>query len=90
MHNKTIKQTESHNGSNNQQQTNNNRTIASEWTAVETTGGGGGGGGEGLNAFYCNQIFALDSVVVKAQKMLSSHGGFLFIAMYMYHYRETI
>ena len=36
----------------------------------------------GLNAFYWYQIFTLDSAVVKAQKMLSSHGGFLSIAMY--------
>ena len=41
------------------------------------------GGGGGLNAFHWHQIFALDSAVVEAQKMLSSHGGFL------YH-RETI
>ena len=42
----------------------------------------------GLNAFYWYQIFALDSAVVEAQKMLSLHGGFLTIAMY--HHRETI
>ena len=42
----------------------------------------------GLNAFYWYQISALDSVVVKAQKMLSSHGGFLHFAMY--HHKETI
>ena len=42
----------------------------------------------GLNAFYWYQIFALDSAVVEAQKMLSSHGGFLTFAMY--HHRETI
>ena len=51
-------------------------------------GGGGGGGGGSLNAFYWYQIFALDSSVVEAQKMSSSHGGFLAIAMY--HHRETI
>ena len=42
----------------------------------------------GSNAFYLYQIFALDSAVVEAQTMLSSHGGFLAIAMY--HHRETI
>ena len=36
---------------------------------------GGGGGGEGLNAIYWYQIFALDSGVVKTQKLFSSHGG---------------
>ena len=41
-----------------------------------------------LNAFYWYQIFALDSAVVEAQKMLSSHGGFL--TSTMYHHRETI
>ena len=68
--------TESHNGSNNQQRINNNRTTASERTAAKATGGGG------LNAFYWYQIFALDSAVVEAQKLLCSHGGFLTIAMY--------
>ena len=42
----------------------------------------------GLNTFYWYQIFALDSAVVEAQKMLSSREGFLTIAMY--HHRETI
>ena len=41
-----------------------------------------------LNAFYWYQILALDSAVDEAQKMLSSHGGFLTIAMY--HHGETI
>ena len=45
---------------------------------------GGGGGGGGLNAFYWYQIFALDSAVVEAQEMFSSHGGHLTNAMY-YH-----
>ena len=40
-----------------------------------------------LNAFYWYQIFALDSAVVETKNMLSSHGGFLTIAMY--HHRET-
>ena len=31
----------------------------------------------GFNAFNWHQIFALDYVVVKTQKLLSSHGGFL-------------
>ena len=65
------------NGSNNKQYINNNRTTALERTAV--TGG--------LNAFYWYQIFALVSVVVKTHTLLSSHGGFLTIAMY--HHRET-
>ena len=42
----------------------------------------------GLNAFYWYQIFALESAVVEAQEMLSSHWGFRTIAMY--HHRETI
>ena len=42
----------------------------------------------GLNAFYWYQIFALDSVDIKAQTLLSSHGGFLAIAIYQH--RETI
>ena len=70
------------NGSNNQQRINNNRTTALERTAAQTTGGGG------LNAFYWFQIFALDSAFVEAQKMISSHAGFLSIAMC--HHRETI
>ena len=72
--------TESYNGSNNQQWITNNRTTALEWTAAKATGG--------LNAFYWYQIFALDSAVVEAQKILSSHGGFLTIATY--HHREMI
>ena len=51
--------------------------------AAEATAGVGGG----FNAFYWHQIFALDSVVVKTQKLLSSHGGFLTNAMH--HDRET-
>ena len=45
--------------------------------------------------FYWYQIFDLESAVVEAQKkMLSSHGGFLTIAMYHHiekltHYGET-
>ena len=68
------------NGSSNQQRINNNRTTALERTAAKVTGG--------LNAFYWNQIFALDSAVVEAQNMFSLHGGFLTIAMH--HRRETI
>ena len=48
----------------------------------------GGGGGGGLNAFYCYQIFALDSAVVAVQEMFSSHGGLLNNAMY--HHGESI
>ena len=61
----------------------NNSTTALEWTAAKATGGGGG-----LNVFYWYQIIAIDSAVVEAQKMLSSHFGFLTITMY--HQRETI
>ena len=46
------------------------------------------GRGGGLNAVYWYQIFALYSAVVETQKLLTSHGGFLTIAMY-YH-RETV
>ena len=52
----------------------------SGWTAAKTM--------RGLNAFYWYQIFAIYSAVVEAQKMLSSHGGFLTIAMF--NHRETI
>ena len=41
----------------------------------------GEGGGGGLNAFYCYQIFALDSVGIN-QNILSLHGGFITIEMY--------
>ena len=40
----------------------------------------------GLNTYNWYQIFALDSAVVEAQKLFSSHGGFLTNAMY--HHRE--
>ena len=76
--NRTI--VESDNGSTNQQRTNNNRTTALERAAPKQLWV--------LNVFYWYQIFALDSVVVEALKMLSSHGGYLTIAMY--HHRETI
>ena len=46
------------------------------------------GGGGGLNTFYWYQIFDLDSAVVEVQKLLSSHGSLLTIAMY--HHRETL
>ena len=39
-----------------------------------------------LNAIYLHQIFALDSAIVKTQKVFSSHGGFLIYAMH--HHRE--
>ena len=67
-------------------------TINNESTTTEPPPGNGpnhrGGGGGGLNAFYCHQFSALDSVVVKTQKVLNSHGSFLTIAMY--HHRETV
>ena len=59
---------------------NNKRITAFEQAASKPTGG--------FNAFYLYQIFDLNSAVVYAQKVLSSHGGFLSIAMY--HRRETI
>ena len=72
--------TESHNGSNNQQRIYNSRTT----TRSQSHWGWGGG----FKAFYWYQIFALNSAVVEAQNMLSSHGEFLTIAMH--HHRETI
>ena len=42
----------------------------------------------GWNAFYWYEIFPLDSAVDETQTLLSSHGGFLTIAMYLQ--RETI
>ena len=42
----------------------------------------------GYKCIYLYQIFALDIAVVEAQTMLSSHGGFLTIAMY--HHGEII
>ena len=78
MNNKAYNRTQP--GSNNKKQTNNNRTTALERTAARAT--------VGLNTFYWYHIFALDSAGVEPQKMLSSHGGFLTIAMY--HHRKTI
>ena len=57
-----ITNTEPHNGSNNQQRINNNRIAALERTSALATGG--------LNAFNWHQIFALNSVVVKAQNIV--------------------
>ena len=59
---------------------NNNRTTALERTATLAT--------RGLDAFYWRQIFSLDSVIVKTQKIFSSHRGFL--ANAKHHHRETI
>ena len=59
--------TESHTGRKNQLRINQNRTTALERTSANAT--------RGLNAFYWYQIFSLDSAVVEAQKMLSSHEG---------------
>ena len=59
---------------------NNNKTTALEQTAAKAN--------EGLNASHWHQILTLDSAVVEAQKMFSSHGGFLTIAIN--HLRETI
>ena len=64
--------TEFHNGSNNKQQVNNNRNTTLERTKPT----------RGLKSFYWYQIFALDSAVVDVQKMFSSHGSLLTIAMY--------
>ena len=43
----------------------------------------------GLNAFYWYQIFALDSAVVELQKLFSSHGSLLTIALY-YHAETSL
>ena len=63
----------------NQQQNHHNSTTA----AYAIRGGD-------LNAFYWYQTFALDLVTIKYKKMFSLHGGFLSIAMYMYHHRAII
>ena len=42
----------------------------------------------GLNAIYWYQVFALDSAVLEAQEMFSSHGSILLNAMY--HHGETL
>ena len=47
-----------------------------------------GGGGGGLNAYHWYQIFALDSAVVEVQKLFSSHGSLLTIAMN--HHGKTL
>ena len=47
-----------------------------------------GGGGGGLKCILLAPFFILYSAVVKTQKLLSSHGGFLIKAKY--HRRETI
>ena len=41
-----------------------------------------------LNAFYCYQIFALNSAVVEVQEMFSLHGSLL--ANAMYHHGEIL
>ena len=46
------------------------------------------GRGGGLNAFYLRQIFALDSVLVNAQNLFSSHEGFLTNEMH-YHKKNV-
>ena len=43
---------------------------------------------EHLNALYWYQIFALDSAVVEAQELFSSHKSLLTIAMY--HHGVTL
>ena len=53
----------------------NNRTTTLERTAAESTGG--------LNKFT-DQIFALDSAVIKTQNVLSWREGFLFIYNFIY------
>ena len=78
---------DSHNESNNQQWINKNWTTSLEQATAKATRSVCVRGG-GLNTFYLYQIFALDSAVIDAQKMLSSYGGFLTIAMY--RHRETI
>ena len=65
--------TETHNGSNSQQRLKENRTTNLEGTAAKATGG-----------LKC--ILLVPNL--EAQKMLSSHGRPLTIAMY--HHRETI
>ena len=64
--------TESHNRSNSKQQQNHRLTKPPGC----------------LNAFYWSQIFTLDSAVVEVQKLFSSHGSLLTIAMY--HHGETL
>ena len=59
-----------------------NRTKLPEWAAAQATGRGGG-----LNAFYQQKTFALASIIVKGQNLISSHGGFQTIALH--HHRET-
>ena len=73
MHTKTNTNKETHKQSGvhktiNQQQQ-NHRLMTNSCLSYE--------GGGGLKAFYWCQIFALDSVVFKTQKLFSSHGGFL-------------
>ena len=60
---------------------NNESTTTDLHLITESSQTIGGEGGGGLKCIYWYQIFALDSAVVEAQKMLSSHGGFLSIAM---------
>ena len=56
-------------GGNNKRWINNSKTTALEWTAAYAT--------RGLKCILLVPNFALDSVVVKAHKLLSSHRGFL-------------
>ena len=74
--------TESQNGNNNRQRMNNNRTTTLERTAVKATRGGGG-----LNAFLLVPNLRPRFCCCWSTKTLSSHGGFLTIAVH--HLRET-
>ena len=68
------------------QQFNNNRTTALQRTLALDPPTPGERGGGGVNAFYWRQIFALDYVVVKTQKLLSSQRNYL---IKLTHYDET-
>ena len=70
-----ITKTSQNSGNNNKNFLKNNRTTTLERTAAESTGG--------LNKFT-DQIFALDSAVIKTQNVLSWREGFLFIYNFIY------
>ena len=62
-------------------------------TDISQSHRGGGGGGLKVSASYWHKIFPLDSAFDEAKNILSSHGGFLTVAVYhiikLTHYNET-
>ena len=71
----------SHNGSNSQQRINNNRTTTLERTAATATGG--------LTAFYCYQIFALDSLLLSHKNIKVTFDLLILEIMFLF-FKNTV